>query len=70
MSLAIKYLDFETLHYYFEHASDEVIHYVLDNIENTKKIHFPYRNISAIVVLLEKYTNTVSLRFLFTPVSL
>ena len=70
MSLAIKHLDFETLHYCFEHASDEVIHYILDNIEDTKKIHFLYRNISTIVILLERYTNTVSLRFLFTPVSL
>jgi len=29
------------LHHYFGHASDEVIHYVLDNVEDAKKICFP-----------------------------
>ena len=41
ISLTTKYLDFETLHYCFEHASDEVEHHVLDNVKNTKKICFP-----------------------------
>ena len=40
VSLAIRYLDFETLYYHFEYISDEVIYYVLDNIEDTKKIYF------------------------------
>ena len=31
---------------------------------------FQHRNISTIVVLLEKYTNTVSLKTLLAPVSL
>jgi len=40
MSLVIRHLDFETLHHHFGHTSDEVIYHVLDNVENTKKIHF------------------------------
>ena len=38
---ATRYLDFETLYYCFEHVSDEVMHYILDNVKNAKKIHFP-----------------------------
>jgi len=41
MGSATRYLDFETLHYHFEYGSDEVMCYVLDNVENTKKIYFP-----------------------------
>ena len=40
MSLVTRYLDFETLHYYFEHVSDEVMQHVLNNVEDTKKICF------------------------------
>jgi len=40
ISLIIKYLNFETLHYCFKHISDKVICYVLDNIENITKICF------------------------------
>ena len=40
VSLAIKHLDFETLHHYFEHVSDKVICHVLNN-DDAKKIHFP-----------------------------
>ena len=63
MSLTTRYLDLETLHHYFGYASDEVMHNVLDNVEQ-------HRNVSAIVVFLERYTNAVFLRILFTPVSL
>jgi len=41
MSFVIRHLDFETLHYHFGHVSDEVMHHVLDNIEDAKKIFFP-----------------------------
>ena len=41
MSFTTRHLDFETLHHCFGHASNEVIHYVLNNVENTKKICFP-----------------------------
>ena len=40
VSLVIRHLDIETLHCYFGHASDEVMYYVLDNVEDAKKIHF------------------------------
>ena len=40
MSLITRYLDFETLHYYFEHVSDEVMQHVLNNVKDTKKICF------------------------------
>ena len=40
VSLVIRHLDFETLHHHFGHVSDEVMHHVLDNIEDVKKIHF------------------------------
>jgi len=41
VSLVTRYLDFETLYCYFGHTSDEVIYYVLDNVEDAKKIWFP-----------------------------
>jgi len=41
VSFMTRHLDIETLHYCFEHASNEVIHHVLNNLENTKKICFP-----------------------------
>jgi len=41
VSLAIKYLDFETLYYNFEYISNKVMYYVLDNIEDMMKICFP-----------------------------
>ena len=41
MNLVTRHLDFETLHCYFGHASDEVIHHILDNVEDAKKICFP-----------------------------
>ena len=41
VSLATRYLDFDTLHCYFGHVSDKVIHHVLDNVEDMKKICFP-----------------------------
>ena len=37
----IKYLNFETLHHCFEHVFNEIMHYVLNNIEDVKKIYFP-----------------------------
>ena len=70
VSFITRYLDFETLHYYLEYTSDEVMHYILDNVENTKKICFPTQNMSATIVFLEKYTNIVFLRTIFTSVSL
>jgi len=41
VSLKTKYLEFKTLHHNFGHTSDEVMHHVLDNVENIKKIYFP-----------------------------
>jgi len=69
LSFAIRHLDFETLHYCFGYISDEVMYHVLNNVENRKFIS-QHRNISAIVILLERCTNTVSLRMLFSLVSL
>ena len=54
----------------FGHTSDEVMCHVFDNVEDVKKIHFQHRNVSAVVTLLERYTNAVLLRILFAPVSL
>ena len=68
MSFIIRYLEFKTLHHCFRHISDEVICYFFDNVEDTKKI-FQHRNISIIVVLLKRCINTVSLKTLFTSVS-
>ena len=41
VGLITRYLDFETLHCCFRHASDEVIYHVLDNDEDVKEIYFP-----------------------------
>ena len=40
VSLAARYLDIETLHHCFRHTFDEVIHHVLDNVKDVKKICF------------------------------
>ena len=37
MSLAIRYPDFKTLYY----ISDELMHYILNNVVDKKKIYFP-----------------------------
>ena len=39
VSLVTRHLDFETLHHHFGHASNEIMHHVLDNVEDTRKIH-------------------------------
>jgi len=44
VNLMMRYVDFETLHHCFGHAYHEVIYYVLDNAEYTKKICFPTQN--------------------------
>ena len=41
MTLATRYLNFETLHCCFGYASNEVMHHVLGNVEDVKKICFP-----------------------------
>jgi len=41
MSFITRYLDFETLNCHFGHTSNKIMCYVLDNIENVKKICFP-----------------------------
>ena len=41
VSLIIRHLDFETLYCCFGHAFDEVMYYVLYNVEDVKKIYFP-----------------------------
>jgi len=64
----IRYLDFETLHYHFEHISDKVIYHIFNNIKKTKRIHFPTQK-SAVIALL-KYDKTVFLRTLFALVNL
>jgi len=70
VSLAKKYLDFETLHCCFGYTSNEVIYHVLDNVEDVKKICFPTQKHVCYIVLLERYINAVSLRTLFASVSL
>jgi len=70
MSLVTRHLDFETLHHHFGHASNEVMCHVLNNVKDAKKICFQHRNISAMVALLERYTNAVSLKTLLALVSL
>ena len=39
--LVTRHLDFETLHHHFGHACNEVMHHILDNVEDMKKICFP-----------------------------
>ena len=41
VSFATRHLNIKTLYHYFGHVSDEVIYYILNNIKNVKKIHFP-----------------------------
>ena len=41
MSLAIRHLDFKTLYCCFKYTSDEIMYYILDNVEDAKKIYFP-----------------------------
>ena len=41
MSLAIRYPDFKTLYYCFGHISDELMHHILNNVVDKKKIYFP-----------------------------
>ena len=41
MSFVTRHLDFKTLYYHFEHTSNKVMCYVLDNVEDIKKIYFP-----------------------------
>ena len=41
VNFVTRHLDFETLHHHFGHVSDEVMHHVLDNVEDVKKIYFP-----------------------------
>ena len=40
MSFTTKHLDFERLYCYFGHASNKVMYYILDNVEDAKKIYF------------------------------
>jgi len=41
VSFVTRHLDFKTLHHHFEHAFNKVICYVLENVEDVKKIYFP-----------------------------
>ena len=41
ISLTTRHLEFEILHHCFKYTSNEVICHILDNVEDTKKIHFP-----------------------------
>ena len=41
MSLITKYLDFEILYYCFVYIFDKVMYYILNNVEDMKKIYFP-----------------------------
>ena len=41
VNLIKKYLDFETLHCCFRHASNEIICYIFNNVEDINKICFP-----------------------------
>ena len=69
MNLTIKHLDIETLHHHFGHTSDKVMYYFLTILKIQRRFIFQYKNMSAIVIFLKRYTNTVFLRTLFTPVS-
>ena len=40
VSLAIRYLNFETLHHCFGHISNKIIYHVLNNVEDVKNIYF------------------------------
>jgi len=40
VSFTTRYLDFGILYCFFRHISDEVMYFVLNNVENSKKIHF------------------------------
>ena len=41
VSLITKYLDFEILYYCFVYIFDKVMYYILNNVEDMKKIYFP-----------------------------
>ena len=41
MSLTTRYLDFEILQHCFEYIFDKFMYYILNNIEDMKKIYFP-----------------------------
>ena len=51
----IRYLDFEILHHHFEHIYDKVIYHIFNNIENTKRIHFPIQKYICCDCTLEIY---------------
>jgi len=62
VSLIIKHLDFEILHCHFRHASNEVICYIFNNVEDVKKICFPTQKHVYYGCTLRKYTNIVFLK--------
>jgi len=68
ISLITRHLDFETLHHHFGHTSDKVMFLTMLKIQ--RRSISQHRNMSAVVVLLERYPNTVSLKTLLTLVSL
>jgi len=41
VSLVIRHLDIEILYLHFKYTFDNVIYYILNNIEDAKKIYFP-----------------------------
>ena len=54
VSLSTRYLDFGTLHCHFRHISDNIICYVLNNIEDMKKICFSTQKHVSCSYTLEK----------------
>ena len=40
VSFVIRYLDIEILYHHFGYTFDKVIHYILNSVEDAKKIYF------------------------------
>ena len=66
----IRYLDFETLHHHFEHTSDKVIYHIFNNIENTKRIHFPTQKYVCCDCTLKIYQHSFPKNFIYSSKSL
>jgi len=54
IDLTTKHLDFETLHYHFGYTFDKVMCYILNNIEDAKKIYFPTQKYVCYSCILRK----------------
>jgi len=52
VSFVTRHLNFETLYYCFGHASNEVMHHILHNVKDAKKIYFPTQKYVCFTTLL------------------